>query len=231
MKYTIAFLLTLIGWFDANGQVDSKNPGLVAFQKSVDLFRNTKKFSLDVEYAVFFDNIDFSNPDDKSLGKILRDDNNFFQDEMGNIKVLNKNYALILNSNARVITIGDRKETELVPESTPLDSLAKYFVSSENIEGGYRYFTEDEAIDKIDILLGNNGFLKSIRMHYRHKMDFGDGPKKVVTQLTYRNFAKNPKLSGSEFSVSRYVTINKNNEVSLNSAYKNYFLINNIQTP
>ncbi|MBI3134276.1 MAG: hypothetical protein HYZ14_06320 [Bacteroidetes bacterium] len=203
--------------------------GLEALEACMKQYVDLKKFSLDVEYSVFYDSEDFDKPADKKEGKIIRSKDDFYQEEMGNIKVLNKDYELVLNKRAEFITVRNRFEKKIEPVFVETDSLAGYVTSVEKIADGYRYYLAEGQVEKFDLILDQEGYLKIWRSYYRDKMDFGQGEVNVITQLKYRNFVKNPKTDPAVFSLEPYVSITKKGEVTARGDYKNYYVLNQLQ--
>lgn len=208
---------------------DDKSKGLEVLNTCVNNYLNLSRFKMDVEYSVFYNNTtDFSIPNDKEIGKIICKNNNFYQEEMGDITILNDDYELNIVSNSEVLVIAPRTTEELVPVAVDLDSLASQIEKVEKIENGYRFYTEYGPIEKFDLIIDKNGFLYKWRNFYREKMDFGAGEVHVVTQLKYYNFFKNPKIDSKIFSIDKYVSVDKTGKVVPQGDYKNYYVINQI---
>lgn len=191
-------------------------------------FIELKKFSMDVEYSVYYNSEDFAHPADKRSGKIVRDKDNFFQEEMGNIRLINKDCELILNKNSEFITVRDRIERTPDPVHFTTDSLKNVIVRTQEIKDGYCYYFKEGTVEKMEIITDSEGYLKIWRTWYRKPMDFGEGEVRVVTQMEYKNLDKKPKTDPYLFSTDPYVTISRKGEVKPVGAYQNYYILNQL---
>lgn len=218
----------LLSKFTGAMQTDTKAEGLKILDKCVSLYADEKSFSMDVEYSVFFNHHDFNRPDDKQMGKIVRHKDNFFQEESGNIKIINKKYEFVLNERAQYLTISDRRIEELKPVEFHADSLDKLVSQVEKTAGGFFYHIAEGAVEKFEVITDEQGFLKTWRTWYREPMDFGNGKMKVITQMRYLNFEKKPKIHKDFFSLEPYISIGKKGEVSAKEKYKAFRVLNQL---
>lgn len=203
--------------------------GIQALKSCGELYITEKSFSLDVEYAVFFDHNDFTKPDDIQTGQIVKDKNNFYQNEMGNINLINNDYELTLIENAKIINVRKRMNKEIVPTNIYTDSLFSFIESIEKIENGYTYFFKEGQVTKMELVTTKSGHLEVIRYYYRDKMDYGNGPVQVVTQMRYLNFKIEKKIDPAFFSIEKYVAIGKKGVITPKKQFENYYILNQIQ--
>lgn len=223
-------LLMLSSMTSYSQQDQVKSEGIAALKKCSMLYLNLKKFSLDVEYTVYYNSSDFTKPNDKSTGKIVRNNQNFYQEQFGRITLLNDKYQLALNNNAQVLSIGYRNKNDVIPSQIPMDSLFNTIESVQKIEGGFQFRLNDSEIEKYDILLTSSGYMKKLRTYYRKPINTGEGVFRVISQISYENFTTNPKISSDFFSESNYITVQKSGLVTPKSAYKSYHILNNIDS-
>lgn len=213
----------------SQGAKDDKSKGLEVLNNCINNYLALSRFKMDVEYSVFYNNqSDFSIPDDKESGKVICKNKNYYQEEMGNIKILNDKYELYIIKESEVLTISPRKREDLAPVNFELDSISSQIEKVDKIESGYRFYIKSGQIEKFDLVVDNSGFLTKFRNYYRQKMDFGDGEVQVVTQLRYYNFSENPKIDSDVFSIDKYVHVDKTGKVTPIGKYKNYYVLNQI---
>jgi hypothetical protein len=202
--------------------------GLDVLEKCSQQYIDLKKFSMDVEYAVFYNSENFDAPNDRKTGFILRDKNNFYQEEMGNIKLFNKDHELIINQRAEFMTVRNRADQEIAPAAFEADSLVKFITKAEKVEGGFRYYLQEGALEKFEIIVDSEGYMETWRTWYRDPMDFGEGEVKVITQMRYLNFTKKPKTDAGAFSVEKFISITKTGEVVAKEKYKDFYVLNQL---
>jgi hypothetical protein len=207
-----------------------KVEGINALKRCTQLYLQLKNFSVDVEYGVFYNKTQFNTPDEVEKGKIVRSNQSFYQEQFGQITLLNSKYQVLINKDAAVLSVGPRGDYDQIPTQFEMDSLFTKIQRVVKIEGGYQFFLVDQVIEKYDVLFSAGGYLNKMRTYYKERVDFGEGPVKIVSQISYLNFTKNPKISPDLFSEKRYVQIDKNGMVSAISAYKSFYVINNLGT-
>jgi len=228
--FVVSDVSFLMKKFGVKKRVDKNlNEALDVLNRCVRVYSETKKFKLDIEYSVFYDSENFAVPDDKKNGKIIREKEKFYQEEMGNIRVINNEYEFFLNERAEYINLRTRTKKEIEPVNFQSDSLLKFIERTEKTQDGYLYFLKEGTLEKFEVITYADGSLKFLRNYYREKMDFGNGEVKVVTQVHYFNFNKNPKVDPSIFELDPYVTFSKKREVTAIGKYKNYYVLNQIE--
>lgn len=205
-----------------------KMEGRNALKKCTQLYLKCKHFSVDVEYGVFYNKTDFNTPDEVEKGKIVRHNQSFYQEQFGQITMLNSKYQMLINKDAEVLTVGYRGDVNQIPAQVEMDSMFTKIQRVVKIEGGYQFYLNDEIIEKYDVLLSSGGYLNKMRTYYKKRVDFGEGPVRIVSQISYTNFTKSPKIKPDLFSEKKYIQIDKNGAVSPNSVYKSFYLINNL---
>lgn len=204
--------------------------GIAALKKCSQLYLDLKRFSVDIEYAVFYGNSNFLEPNDIEYGQIIRNGQQFYQNEAGRSTIINNDYQIYFDNTAEVISIANRTKESSIPKQFELDSLENYIHFIQKIDEGYQYIFESGPIEKMDFIFTSNGYLQKMRSHYRYSMDFGDGATNVVTQISYKNFNRTPQIESNFFSERKYVTILKSGEVKPVEKYKNYHVLNQLQT-
>lgn len=224
----ILFIMLPVGVYS---QLGSNDEGFNALEKCIDLYLELKKFSVDVEYSVFYDKVVFDSPDDRRIGKVIRDGKNFYQREIENVKILNSDYEFSLNGRSKVISLNERTTRELNPVQFEIDSLRGFIEKTVKIPGGYQFYLNSGPVEKFDLILTGSGYMHILRNYYREKLDFGEGSKRVVTQVRYSNFNKGSGINKGVFSLDKYLSIDKAGNIKLKAGYENYHLINNIKRP
>ena len=111
-----------------------------------------------------------------------------------------------------------------------MDSLRTVLSGVLAIDGGYQFVLKTGTVKKIDLVTDTDGFLNKWRSYYRDKKDFGEGEVEVVTQMRYFDFSKSVDPNSKFFRSEEYVSIDKENQVTARGEYKEYYIINQLQT-
>ncbi|WP_027420460.1 hypothetical protein [Crocinitomix catalasitica] len=204
---------------------NDKDIAISALKHCTQLYIDLKKFKIDVEYSIYYDPINFENPDDSDNGVLIRKDQNFYKKEFDNITLINRKYQLRVDQLSEVIIVQSNLNTENIPSAVNLDSLSANVSQVKKIKDGYSYYLDLPTISQIDVIYDLNGYLKIMRNYYRHPMDFGEGEVKVVTQLKYENFKMNPEIDPIVFSIEKYLNVDQNGRFKGRGDYSHYHII------
>ena len=219
----------LVSFKHASLNEEVRQKGINALATCSRLYIDLKQFSVDVEYSVYYNTKDFSHPSETEKGRIIRENEQFYQENSNKITVLNRNYVVNIDKNSSVIAVADRGDDLLIPKHVNLDSLGHKVEDVREIERGYQYDLTAGQISQMDLILTTQGYLEKLRFHYRYPIDFGEGEMTAVTEIRYFNFTKNPAIHPHFFSEKKYVNILKTGEIVPVAKYKNYHVLNRLQ--
>jgi len=227
-KLWLTFILGTFILFSFQRDEDVFQDGLTKLKTSILNFKNLPNFSMDVKYSMFVNPQNFDTPYKSNKGKIIRNNSNFYQEEMGNLVIANSEYILRVNTRSEVISIENRKNLNMLPINFDIDSVSIVFERIKVIPKGYEYSFKNGLVSKMEILYSENNLMRTVRSYYSKQVDLGEGMVQVVTQLDYQNLNTRPSIANDLFSLDKYVKIT-NKVVTLNNKYVNYDLINKLK--
>lgn len=222
----LAILLMVSVWcgtlFSQNMKLDVK--------KMYDLYTNSEGYSMDVSVTVHYNGIRAQAIE----GNVMKNKNSFYRMFDGEETMMNDNYLILIDHNARVINCYNA-----LPESDDQLDFTKYveqgLFNSENVSfkllsGGrkqYSFHDKDAGFKNITIVLGNDN--KFLEMSYTMEQFNPEESKNDIYEIRcqYKNIKINPTFSTSDFQENKFIKV-KNNEITVNNNLQGYQVNNNL---
>ena len=190
---------------------------------------DNEEFSVEAEYSVFYNSREFTKPAETGFGKMIRKGGNFYREQMGDITILNEAYEFQLDATIKTISLLDRGEKKLIPDNFEGPESWENIDSVFTIDGGYGYLISNNPVYRVDLILSKDGQPQIVRNYFRNQMDFGEGDVRVISQVRYFNHRDKPEITKDVFSLSNYIKITDDKEVSLKKNYEEYHLYSNLK--
>ncbi len=229
-KIAISFSLLLgISWSMVNDEQDDTDLGLSQLEKCTQKYMDLKRYSMDVEYYIFYNDITPERPIEKGSGIFIKDNDNIYQKELDNITIHNAKHIININNIAKIISIfPNDKKLKHNHINFEADSLRKILFATRKISNGYHFTLKEGNIEAIQIEFTANDLLKSLKSFYKYPIWQDEKEVKVISEIKYTNFKANPKIDENMFLTKTYVSIGSENIVGTGN-YGSYRILNNLK--